>query len=246
MVQHIIDFAEDYKKALHSQPTISGLDRFHLLQVLNKELSPLDSQDFPPSLRGTFVTARQKVAMRVEATVQTWSSKENIELADQIITCLSNFGFVGAVSSRNFPFINDPKLKAIIERDYQDLETKLIPDRAWKSAVVLAGSILEAILYDVFLNPNYHSSATGSRRAPRKSLTNGEWTLDELIQVAKDIGILPTAHINNIDQSLRHFRNYIHPKRELRGQYECGGPETLLAKGSLDRICNLFESTITV
>ncbi|EJQ34602.1 hypothetical protein [Bacillus cereus] len=252
MVQHIIDFAEDYKKALHSQPTISGLNRFHLIQVLNEELSPLNSKDFPPNLRGTFVTARKKVAMRVEDTLQAWSPKENIELADQIITCLSNYGFVGSLSSRNFSFIYDPDLKDIIERDYHDLETKLIPDKAWKSAVILAGSILEAILYDVFLNPNYNGKANRSPKAPKdesrnvKSLDNGQWTLEELIKVARDIQVLPHEHINTIDQGLRHFRNFVHPKKELRGKYQCGGSEALIAKGTLDRICDLFETTIIV
>ncbi|MED1093263.1 hypothetical protein [Bacillus paramycoides] len=247
MVQHIIDFAEDFKKERKSEPTKFGLNWVQLINVLDRELAKLDSDNFPPNLRSKFIAARQQVSIRVaQATFQTWSNNEHIALADDIIECISNYRFVGSVSSRNFPFIHDAQLKAIIERDYHDLETKLIPDKAWKSAVVLAGSILEAILYDVFLNPNYTSSATGSRKAPRKSLTNGQWTLDELIQVAEDIGILPADHISNIDQSLRHFRNYVHPKRELRGKYECGEPETSLAKGVLDRICNLFEGTITV
>lgn len=251
MVQHIIDFAEDFKRGWTSEPTKYGLSWVQLIKVLDKELVKLDPDNFPPNLRGNFIATRQKVAIRAQGTIGTWSHNEHIALADDIIECIRNYRFVGSLSSRNFPFIHDSQLKAIIERDYHDLETKLIPDKAWKSAVVLAGSILEAILYDVFLNPNYNSRATGSTRAPRergsvKSLSNGQWTLDELIKVADNIGILPADHIRNIDQSLRHFRNFVHPTKELRGKYECGEPETSLAKGALDRICNLFERTITV
>ena len=44
---------------------------------------------------------------------------------------------------------SDPVLRAIIERDYKKLSQTLMPDCAWKNAVVIAGSILEAVLYDL-------------------------------------------------------------------------------------------------
>jgi hypothetical protein len=51
----------------------------------------------------------------------------------------------GAVT-RDFSFIAKPDVKKLVERDYRELTLRAFPDGAWKSTVILAGSILEAVL----------------------------------------------------------------------------------------------------
>jgi hypothetical protein len=44
-----------------------------------------------------------------------------------------------------------------------------------------------------------------------------------------------------IDQVLRDYRNFVHPKKEIRAEHACSEAEALLAKGALDGVCNYFE-----
>jgi hypothetical protein len=56
--------------------------------------------------------------------------------------------------TRQFPYLTDAELRAIVERDYVELNVRLFPARAWKSTVIMAGSILESILIDVLSAPS--------------------------------------------------------------------------------------------
>jgi hypothetical protein len=59
-------------------------------------------------------------------------------------------------------------LKGIIERDYKELTLVLFPGGAWKSTVIMAGSILEAILFDLLgSDPATQAKAMASQAAPK-------------------------------------------------------------------------------
>jgi len=127
----------------------------------------------------------------------------------------------------------------------------LIPDGAWKSTVIIAGSILEAVLYDVLINPRYNGAALASTRAPKykggvvvKDLVAGEWKLIDLIKVAEDIDLLPPQRVLSIDQVLRDYRNFVHPKKEIKSQHPCTDAEAFMAKGALDAVCNHLETVV--
>src|SRR4029453_3890633 len=53
------------------------------------------------------------------------------------------------VEKRTFDWVKNKALRMIVERDYKELMLKVYPSGAWKMTVVAAGSILEAILYDL-------------------------------------------------------------------------------------------------
>jgi hypothetical protein len=114
----------------------------------------------------------------------------------------------------------------------------------------MAGSILEAILFDVLVNPKYYNSAMASTKAPKDKqgsvldLCMNDWKLTFLIDVATDIGLIPVQRADSIDQILRDFRNFVHPRKEIKSRFPCDEAEALLAKGALDSICNNFEKLI--
>ena len=65
------------------------------------------------------------------------------------------------------PYTLNKDLREIIERDYKELTLVLFPGGAWKSTVIMAGSILEAILYDVLasdLAVNAKALASSNKR----------------------------------------------------------------------------------
>jgi hypothetical protein len=68
-----------------------------------------------------------------------------------------------------------------------------------------------------------------------------EWRLVNLIEVAVDLGLLPQDRADTIDQVLREYRNFVHPRKELKAAHPCTEAEAYLAKGALDGVCNQLE-----
>jgi hypothetical protein len=174
----------------------------------------------------------------------------------EIVDLLAAYGGPGSQAvSRSFSWIANPQLRQIVERDYRELSHFLFPSGAWKSTVVLAGSILEAVLYDRLTRDSARTNqAMAASRAPGKppkgsgvkkdiKVNEGEdeWKLINLIQVAVEINLLPQEKEKVVDQVLRDYRNYIHPHKEYLNQQPMTDAVALLAKGALDDICNYFE-----
>lgn len=84
------------------------------------------------------------------------------------------------------------------------------------SAIFLAGSTLEGLLFEMAKahSGRYVASAVAPMKKGKvKPL--GEWTLSELITVSRDLGVLSEDVAKHSDQ-VRNFRNYIHPRQQLR------------------------------
>ncbi|MGD9695816.1 MAG: hypothetical protein AB7V42_09180 [Thermoleophilia bacterium] len=98
-------------------------------------------------------------------------------------------------------------------------------DRAMKAdaplaVIFLVGSTLEGLLAE--LATAQAATFVASRAAPQgrngKVKPPQDWTLSELITVAKNIGILSTDVAEHADQ-VRNFRNYIHPRQQLKENF---------------------------
>jgi hypothetical protein len=229
----------------------SNLDLFDLFKVACEEIEKLKVEEFSPDKRFEFVIIRQKY--RKFGRLSGYSHDQCtffVELTKQLEDIFGFYGFRDSdLNPRTFPFILDPDLKKIIERDYRELNNILMPDAAWKSAIVLAGSILEAILFDVLVKPKFYTRAMSSAKVPTNKgvkidVKNKDWKLVHLIEISVDIGLLPKERADSIDQIIREYRNFIHPRKEVRAQYECTEAEAFLAKGALDSICNHLEKVI--
>lgn len=247
MVQYIIKVAE----------TLAGhAERQELGEVITfrtdfaEELNRLDPRDFLPSAQFDFFMIRKQA--RRWAAQQGGMAQVELpaiaQLARRTVDVLSHYGGEGSQAVvRSFSFIVDGDLRKIIERDYRELKLRVFPAGAWKSSVVLAGSILEAILFDQLAkDPATKQAALLSRKAPKdkagkvKDLDAGDWKLFDLIEVATDISLLPADRSKSIDQILRDYRNFVHPKKEIRAKYPCTEAEALLALGALDTVCNVL------
>lgn len=95
------------------------------------------------------------------------------------------------------------------------------------AVIFLAGSTLEGLLAEVA--QTHSAQFLGSPAAPKlkgaiKQLNS--WTLTELIVVARDLGVLSQDVAKHADQ-VRNFRNYIHPRQQLKENFE---PRTETAK----------------
>lgn len=212
---------------------------YALFEAVVEEINRLDPRDFVPTAQFDFTFMR--------ATLRGCLMRRNLRSDfDEVQHCcwkllprLDMYGGLGSSAvTRSFAFVANAELRAIIERDYREMALYLFPAGAWKSTVVMAGSILEALLHDALTkDATILASAQSSGNAPKKKDIE-KWTLHELIEVAGELNILPKARSDAIDQCLRDYRNYIHPTVERRAGYPCTEAEALLARGALDSVLN--------
>ena len=122
---------------------------------------------------------------------------------------------------RDFTFIADTQIQAIIERDYAELYA-LDPNKAAKSVLVLSGGIIEGLLIDAII-------------------TSGIWDFEEcrsrqlkdIIYRAKTDGII--AH-DNIAEVVKTFRNLIHPAREIKDSLAFNNSHAVQSRAAVDVI----------
>jgi hypothetical protein len=223
--------------------------------TLVEEVRRLDPRDFLPDSRYEFVVARLDLELwlnqRKPGDTGSFVNQFNQEpqsrgairsLLKRIVAVLDKYGGEGwRAQTRSFSFIKDDDLRQIIERDYKELVLVLFPGGAWKSTVIMAGSILEAILFDVLASdPATKTKALASGAAPKGPME--DWRLEYLIKVASDVGALPAKRAMTFDQVLRDYRNFVHPKKEIKSGHPCREGEAQLAIGGLNAVCDLLES----
>jgi hypothetical protein len=171
-----------------------------------------------------------------------------------LVSLLDSYGGPGSqAEARSFSWVKSKVLRQIVERDYRELTLVLHPSGAWKSAVVMAGSILEAVLYDLLTRgPSRVKRAMAAANAPpkskggparniRKNTGNDRWDLADLIAVAVELKLLPSDREKTIDQVLRDYRNFVHPHKEVRADHACSEGEALAAIGALMCVCDHLE-----
>ncbi len=112
---------------------------------------------------------------------------------------------------RAFSYVKDAAVRAIVVRDYDELQRAYVA-KCWKAVIILCGGSLEAILLDL-LKQN-ESTAKAATRAPQQSdLT--KWDLSNLIDVAVELKLVG-AGIEKLSHSVREYRNLVHPGVEVR------------------------------
>lgn len=243
MVEYIKNVVRDLVRI--SQGEKVGIKPSYLFTALAEEVNRLDPRDFLPEAQYEFVKLRLYVRYLAGLTTiqfTTEETKKYQERCNRLIVVLDKYGGEGSRAiTRDFSFVTDPDLRTIVERDYRELSLRVFPSGAWKSVVIMAGSILEAILYDVLTKDAATLVKTkASREAPptKFDIMKGEWKLEQLIKVAADVNVIPAARADSIDQVLRDYRNFVHPKKELRSAHPCSEAEAYMAKGALDGVCN--------
>ena len=81
-----------------------------------------------------------------------------------------------------------------------------------------------------------HTKTGGPVRDITKDSSRHRYTLENLIDVAVDIGELPPDGKETIHKVIRDYRNFIHPKAEIRASSPCGEAQAMLSLGALNAI----------
>ncbi len=125
---------------------------------------------------------------------------------------------------REFSFIKNTELRAILERDYSEIQRAYIA-KCWKSVIILSGSAIEAILTDQLLQILIEARA--STRAPKEPDIS-KWDLADLIEVAVERKIV-TSGAEKLSHPIREYRNLVHPGNEIRRKLTFGAEEAKIA-----------------
>jgi hypothetical protein len=126
--------------------------------------------------------------------------------------------------SKSFPFIQDSKIREIVERDYVESQRAFV-SQCWKSTIVLAGGMIEATLTDLLLANA--AKAMSARNAPKKPDIT-KWDLADIIEVAVELSLVPPA-VSKLSHPIREYRNLVHPGNEIRTGLVFGREEARIA-----------------
>jgi hypothetical protein len=124
-----------------------------------------------------------------------------------------------ATEPPTFEFVKLKKMIPVLKRDYIEI-IKNIETECWKSAIILCGSSIEGILYDVLKQSE--KNALVSREAPKDKngwvLPLEKWSLTALMNTASDLFLIKKA-IKGFSHTIRDYRNLVHPVNEADGNY---------------------------
>ncbi|CCQ74233.1 hypothetical protein [Magnetospira sp. QH-2] len=109
----------------------------------------------------------------------------------------------------------ESSLIPVIEQRFQETE-KCFNAGANLSAVILSGSILEAVLLGLSqANPKlFNKAASAPKTRQGNAKTFDQWKLAEFVAVAHEVKAL-RQDVRKFSDHLRDFRNYIHPFQQM-------------------------------
>lgn len=125
---------------------------------------------------------------------------------------------------KDFTFVKEAALRSIVERDYIEIQ-KAFVSGCWKSVIILAGGVLEAILIDQL---QQKSSLAKSSPKALKGKEISDWGLVHLILVAVDLKLVLPG-LDKLSHSIREYRDLVHPTVELRSNLKVNPEEARIA-----------------
>lgn len=147
---------------------------------------------------------------RLSATLQGFIEVLSLNLGDTDSASNQQAILDVADIAGRLEFLADEKLEKICKRDLNELGQSLSSE-CWKAALLLCGSILEAVLLDVV-----------GRRSDLAAPYRKKWSfpddasLGDLIAIAGDFDLLSTT-AKGLAGTITEHRDLIHPRAEARG-----------------------------
>lgn len=113
----------------------------------------------------------------------------------------------------------DEMLKPVLETRMTEMKS-CFKAQAYLSVIFMAGSMLEGVLLSLAnQNPRVFNQANvAPKNKEGKIKPFYEWTLNDLINVSYEIGILK-KDVAKFSHVLRDFRNYIHPYQQMSERF---------------------------
>jgi hypothetical protein len=118
-----------------------------------------------------------------------------------------------------FDFIQNKEMVPILKRDYDEI-TKCLKTECWKAAIILCGSSIEGILYDLLKQNEMNALKSKSAQKDKggTALSLEDWSLTALINTASELSLI-REEIKGLSHTIKEFRNLVHPAKETEGSY---------------------------
>ena len=105
-------------------------------------------------------------------------------------------------------------LQSVIADRLQEVEV-CFENGAYLAVVILCGSTLEGLLYEVAKShPADYSRAKAAPVHDGKVRPFPQWTLNDLLNCSRELGLLG-EDVAKFGHAVREFRNYIHPQQQV-------------------------------
>lgn len=238
--------------ALQDHAEHKDVDHNDVAETVSKLLDYRESVD---KMQANEARKKEQEMRLEEAGVDLTHKKQ---LCQDVIDILVNYGGLGSYkTTRDFDFIKNTSLRAIIERNFRELTLVLLPSGAWKWAVIAAGSTLEAVLMELLTIAGQPNNDVNSIK-PKRLCINGEkkaglksvdrWGLSDMLEASFEVYPnklkslkIDKTNIVDVCKALADYRNLIHPTKEMKFGMSCTDAEADLAVGILKSICNDLE-----
>jgi len=213
---------------------ISGLLR--LLDKLDPALLPA----------GRDLVALESARAAMASTVGTWISRGGSVTLDKLKGYSKNPILIlrevlGRCPDLAIPektagleFIEDPELRDGLRLDLSILEQLMYAEH-WKPAMVMGGSISEALLLDALLKSDALSLRSAVQQEKNLPADPREWHLPPMGRVAQRLGIISDYCLKLVLMAQDH-RNLIHPGKEIRTQQKVSRSTALVSQAALHRV----------
>ena len=139
-------------------------------------------------------------------------------------TIVDDFSQTPVTEEKSFHFVDDSKLRKILEWDYAEIQRNIIALN-WKSAIILSGGAIEAILLDLLSKDP--AEARKSNKAPQEKDLS-KWDLNDLIKVAVETSLVG-GEVAKLSHSVRDYRNLVHAGNEIRSGLKVEPEEAKIA-----------------
>ena len=191
-----------------SEDMLVGKSVDKLIEYIDNQilLGNLKKEEFPPELvqRGWNIAARLRGGKAAPAV--------SVATEDEFIS--REFGTV---------FIDklglDPVIGDVLKQRLDEIR-KCLTAQAPLAVIFLCGSTLEGILLGIASAraKDFNQSSLSPKDKLGKVKQFQEWTLNDFINVARDLGLVG-EDVKKFSHALRDFRNYIHPFQQMASKF---------------------------
>lgn len=191
-----------------------ALDSFQRAKLLN-----LDEEKYERNFK------------RVQDKIKEIKNLEFKEISNNLnIKFLEDIGYNGnLVNALNK--VNDDKLRELLVKDLKECAICIATGQN-KSAMILCGSIVEAILVDRIIGQGIKKYEVGKKKNNKNVKDMG---LDELLEIAKNESIISSTTCN-LSYYIKDYRNIIHPSYTLRKKVEISDEDVMMTWNVLKKI----------
>lgn len=167
--------------------------------------------------------------------VRSQKQKEYREIAKNIkLDYFEQIGYDDSLISK-FSSIQDTGIRDILLRDLKECVIAIATGQA-KNATIMAGSIIEALLYAKLTEKSITSYVVPTRSGTTNKALQ-DMALADLLFVAEQERLIASNSIH-LSHYVRDYRNFIHPAKEMRSSDSISQENVLIMWSILKRLIN--------